>query len=67
MDGDAENLAARCCTEVRDVEVAIRAEGHAGRNGESGGYTFDLASAVKAYNHAVARSWEPVASESSSA
>ena len=54
VDGDAENLAGRCCTEVRDVEVAVRAECHTGRNGEPGGYIFDIAGAVKAYNLAVA-------------
>lgn len=50
VDGDAEDLADRCCTEVRDVEVAVRAECHTGGNGESGGYIFDNACAVKAYN-----------------
>src|ERR1700722_926630 len=50
VDGDAEDLAARGCTEVRNVEVAIRAECHTGREGESGGYIFDIAGAVKAYD-----------------
>jgi len=48
VDGDAEDLAARCCTEVRDVEVAVRAEGHAGRNGESSCNIFDFSFAVEA-------------------
>src|ERR1700735_5003268 len=55
VDGDAEDLAAaRRCTEVRDVEVAIRAEGHTGRPGESGGYLFDIAGAVYADDLTVA-------------
>jgi hypothetical protein len=58
VDGYAEDLAARCCTEVRDVEVAVRTECHTGRKGKSGGYIFDIADAVKAYNLAIARSWE---------
>lgn len=49
VDGNAENLARRCRTEVRDVEVAIRAECHTGRNGEPGGYIFDIAGVSKAY------------------
>src|ERR1700734_16661 len=36
VHGNAENLAGRCCTEVRDVEVAIRTEGHTGRSWEAG-------------------------------
>ena len=58
VDGDAEDLTGRCCTEVRDVEVAVRAECHTGRNREPGGYIFDIAGAIKAYNLAIARSWE---------
>jgi hypothetical protein len=58
VHGNAENLAGRCRTEVRDVEVAVRAEGHTGRNGEAGGYIFYIAGAIKAYDLAIARSWE---------
>src|SRR3984957_11965498 len=58
VHGNAENLAGRCCTEVRDVEVAIRTEGHTGGNGEAGGYIFNIAGAIKAYDLAIARSWE---------
>jgi hypothetical protein len=36
LDGDAEDLARRCCTEVRDVEVAVRAEIDGGHCGEAG-------------------------------
>ena len=58
VDGDAENLAGRCRTEVRDVEVAVWAERHTGRNGEASGYIFYIAGAIKAYYLAIARSWE---------
>src|ERR1700733_9635531 len=58
VNRDAKDLAARCRTEVRDVEIAVRAEGHAGRNGEPSGYIFDISGAVKAYNPAIARGWE---------
>jgi hypothetical protein len=58
VHGNAENLAGRCRTEVRDVEVAVRADGHTGRNGEAGGYIFNVAGAIKAYDLAITRSWE---------
>ncbi len=55
VDGDAEDLAGRGCTEVRDVEVAIRTKCHTSGNGEPGGYIFDIAGTVKAYHLAIAR------------
>src|ERR1700729_1525828 len=58
VDGDAEDLSGGCCAEVRDVEVAVRAECHTGRNGEPGGYILDIAGAIKAYNLAIAGSWK---------
>ena len=36
--------------------MPVRAECHPGRNGEPGGYIFDIAVAVKPHNLAVARS-----------
>jgi hypothetical protein len=36
VDGDAEDLAGRCCTEVRYVEIAVRAKCHTGGNREPG-------------------------------
>src|ERR1700742_5240522 len=58
MHGDAKDLATGCRSEVRHVEVAVRPERHTGRNGEASGYIFDIPGAIKAYNLAVARSWE---------
>ena len=58
MDGDTEDLPGWCCTEVRNVEVAVRAECHTSRNGEPGGYILDIAGAIEAYNLAIARNWQ---------
>jgi hypothetical protein len=58
VDGDAEDLAVGCCSVVRDVEVAVRPECHTGRKEESGGYIFDIAGAIQAYNLASARGWD---------
>jgi hypothetical protein len=59
-EGDAHDLACscRCGAVVGDVEAAVGAKGHAGWNGEPGGYLFDIADAIKAYNLAIARGWE---------
>lgn len=56
-DRDAKDLTARGCSEVRDVEVPVRAECHTCREGQSGGYIFDIASAVEAYNLPDAEWW----------
>jgi len=58
VDGYAEDLTGGCYTEVRDVEVAVWAKGHAGGNGELSGYVFDIPSVSEAYNRVIARSWE---------
>src|SRR5580698_11616876 len=57
-DVDPEDLAGGCCAEIGDVEIAVRAECHTGRKEKAGGYIFDLAGAVKAYNLAIPRCWQ---------
>ncbi len=54
MDGDAEDLAGGCGSEVGDVEVSVGSEGHACGDGESGGDVFDVAVVVEADDFAVA-------------
>jgi hypothetical protein len=55
--GDADDLAGsrRCGAEVRDVEVAVRAEGHAGRDGESSCHILDFSLGVEADDFSYAR------------